>query len=174
MARAKRRIYKKPPAPRYRTLPARYMLGNRVSAVDLEVPCGEEIHHVRIERDSSKKGYSVTMLDHEGFDEEMVAAFVSFGAEPPACWVIAEEWKRDPWWAAAGLTPAASRAPYVACRECNWESPSWHDTEILEWSDLENINAGAPHPVGRCPECGGFAYAAFTQMHPVIRQLKER
>jgi hypothetical protein len=148
------------------------MLGNRVSAVDLEAPCGEEVHRVRIERDSSAKGYSVTMLDHEGFNEEMVAAFVSFGAEPPACWVVAEQWERDPWWAAAGLTPAASRAPYVACRACGWEEKGLSDTLVLQYGDLEQIVESEPFPAGTCPKCGSYVYKAFAPMHPVIRQIK--
>jgi hypothetical protein len=164
-----RQTYKRPPQ---RTPAKPRLLSNRVSAVVLEILCGDETHFVRIERDSSKKGYSVTMLDHPDFNEEMVSAFVSFGAKPPPCWVVAEQWSRDPWWAAKGLTPAASKAPYVACKACGWESSNWGKANILEWSDLEHIAEGQPHPAGVCPECGSYVYPAFKLIDPIIKQLE--
>jgi hypothetical protein len=152
------------------------MLGNRVQSVILEVPCGTDVHHVRITRDKSAKGYAVEMLDHPDFNAEMVMAFTAFGAKPPACWIVAEKWARDPYWAAKGLTPAPDKATHNACPACGWEDIEAVLLRRLSEEDLDHVAPGEPMPAGICPrpQCGSFVYPTFGLTDPNIKKLEEK
>ena len=147
--------------------------GGKISAVILEVPSEGETHHVRIERGEGDQLYKVTLLDHDDMSEKTLAAFASFGAPVPACWVVAEQWERDPWWAAIGLTPAASRAAYEACAECGWESTKGQLSRDLEPEDIVYLAEGEVVPAGSCPKCEGFTYVALKRKHPIVKAIEK-
>ena len=147
--------------------------GGRVSAVILEVPCEGETHHVRLERSEGGLLYKVTLLNHGDMSEKTLAAFASFGAPVPTCWLLAEQWQRDPWWAAAGFTPAASRAPYEACRSCGWESTDDELSYSLTHEDVAFLAEGEPTPSGNCPRCDGFTYVALKRKHPIVKAIEK-